>query len=155
METRPFRRVSEYMHADVPTIGVRATYRDVANAMRDRKTNGLVVVDEAGKPVGIVASQQLIRHVLPMYLNRVAALASFDNPLAFRRRVHAVARDPVTAFMARPVQTIRADATMLEAAVILAEYRQLPVVDAQGRLTGLLTRTDVKNVIAEILATEP
>jgi CBS domain-containing protein len=53
------------------------------------------------------------------------------------------------------VHTIRADAPMIEAAVILAEYRQLPVVDAQGRLTGLLTRTDVKNVIAEILASEP
>lgn len=155
MEIRPFRRVSEYMHSDPATIPVTATYADVARAMRDRRTNGLIVVDAQHKVVGLVASQNLIRHVLPMYLNRVAALAAFDNPYTFRRRVHAVARDPITAFMASPVHTIRADRPMIEAAVVLAEYRQLPVVDADGRLVGLLSRTDVKNVIAEILDAEP
>lgn len=149
--TRPFRRVREYMHADPPTIGLGATFAEVARAMRDRKTNGLVVVDADRRPVGILASQLLIRHVLPMYLNRAAALSAFDNPYTFRKRVHAVARDPVTAFMSTPVHTIHAEAPMIEAAAILAAYRQLPVVDAAGKLVGLLTRTDLKNVIAEIL----
>lgn len=149
--TRPFRRVSEYMHADPPTIGVRSTYADVAIALRDRKTNGLVVVDAEQRVCGLIASQQLIRHVLPMYLNRSAALAAFDNPGVFRKRVHAVSRDPVSLFMASPVKTIRQDAPMIEAAVILAEHRQLPVVDADGHVVGMLTRTDLKNVIAEIL----
>ncbi len=154
METRPPRRVSEYMQTDPPTIPVTATYKDVARAMRDRRTNGLIVVDAQRRIVGLVASQHLIRHVLPMYLDRQSGLAGFVNPFTFRQRVKAVAKDPVTAFMATKVLTIRADRPLIEAAMILAEYRQLPVVDAQGTIVGLLTRTEVKSVIAEILDAE-
>jgi CBS domain-containing protein len=61
-----------------------------------------------------------------------------ERPQARRQQMYA------KTLMTRPVHTIRENATIGEAADIMSEYKisALPVVDAAGRLTGILTHTD-------------
>lgn len=53
---------------------------------------------------------------------------------------------PIREVMTSPVRTLREDQTLLEAIAFLHEHkiRHLPVVDAQGRLVGVVTDRDVK-----------
>ncbi len=53
--------------------------------------------------------------------------------------------DRVALLMTQPAITVRADATLGEASALLSQHRigQMPVVDALGRLVGLLLRADL------------
>lgn len=58
---------------------------------------------------------------------------------------------PVSDIMTTPVETLPATATLADAFQLVAERRRgnLPLVDAAGRLTGMLTRTDLYRVVAD------
>lgn len=72
---------------------------------------------------------------------------------AKRPVVHATPAWPrpvyVRSIASRPVITIAADAAAREAAEVMRaeKIRHLPVVDAQGRLTGIITDRDLRQVI--------
>lgn len=147
------RRLDTLMDRDVVTVADTATYAEVSLLMNTRKTNGVYVVDGRGRPIGIVSSQVLLRHVQPAHLRdpRNAFLAAFESPDVFVRRVKEVAQDRVTTFMRQPIHVLKASDSLLAAATWLAEYRQLPVVDAAGTPIGTITRTHLKRAIVEIL----
>jgi IMP dehydrogenase len=58
---------------------------------------------------------------------------------------------PVSAIMTIPVETLPETATLADAFQLVAERRRgnLPLVDAEGKLTGILTRTDLYRVVAD------
>lgn len=145
--------VSEYMHKEVVTINEKATVKDALALMIHRGTNGLVVVDESQGVKGILSSRDLIDHVIPDYLEDDKHLASFEAANVLEERAKKVANDPIAGLIKREVKTIHPDRSLMEAAALLAEFkiRQLPVVDADGKLVGYLNRTDIKKALGEIL----
>jgi NADH dehydrogenase len=58
---------------------------------------------------------------------------------------------PVAEIMTTPVETLPVTATLAEAFQLVAERRRgnLPMVDAAGKLVGMLTRTDLYRVVAD------
>jgi CBS-domain-containing membrane protein len=146
-------KLSEIMDTNVVLISPETTLAEATRRMFHERTNGVYVVDAQQRPLGIVSNQVLLRHILPEHLRepRGARLARFDSPTTFVKRVQAVASDPVSKFMRTPLHTLQVDASLLHAATYLAEYRQLPVVDAQGRVVGSVSRTHLKRAIMAIL----
>jgi CBS domain-containing protein len=65
-------------------------------------------------------------------------------------------RQPVDDFMTAAPETLRADASLLEAmrAMERGNYRNVPVVDDDGALVGLLRQLDVLEYIAEAFPQE-
>jgi IMP dehydrogenase len=103
---------------DTPlAVSPRATLRDVLGIIRKRSHDMAVVVDDERRPVGIVT--------------------------------HADLRDrdqysPVGSFMSSRMVTIRVGTPNREAFLLMDEQRvkSAPVLDADGRLKGVLTRDD-------------
>lgn len=58
------RRVREFMTANPVTISEEKLAIDVLQILQQHRIDDLVVIDEAGRPVGIVDSQDLSRHKL-------------------------------------------------------------------------------------------
>lgn len=145
--------VSEYMRTTVVTVHADATVRDAVRLMIERDTNGLVVVDDAGKVEGILSSWDIIEHIVPDYLEDDKHLATFESGAVFEERVQEVSNDPLADFMSKHVHTVRPDHSLMAAATLLSEFkiRQLPVVDEAGVVVGYLNRTDVKRAIGDIL----
>lgn len=107
---------------------------EAARRMRDRHVGTLVVLDDAGKPVGLLT----------------------DRDLALR--VVAEGADPRTTsirdVMTPHPQTVQ-ESTPIESALSLMRSegcRRLPVVDDDGELVGIVTLDDVLALIAEELA---
>jgi CBS-domain-containing membrane protein len=87
---------------------------------------GLVpVVDEAGRPVGVLTDRDICMSAL---LNGA--------------RLEEI---PVARSMSRQVATVRADGSLQEALDLMRErrVRRLPVVDADGRMAGVLSIADL------------
>lgn len=105
-----------------------ATVRDAVTttSMTGRCTGAVMVVDEHQKLLGVFTDTDLAR-------------------LLARTDVDALS-DPISDHMTSPCQHIAAGATFGEVAELLQRYHisELPVVDADGRVVGLIDRTDLQ-----------
>jgi IMP dehydrogenase len=102
------------------TIGADRTLREVRAIMEAQRVTGLPVVDPSGRLLGIITARDL----------------------RFRRDDGALVRDAMTS----RVVVERPDATPGSARAKFDEHRieKLPVVDAEGRLEGLITVKDME-----------
>ncbi|MFA6255198.1 MAG: CBS domain-containing protein [Patescibacteria group bacterium] len=146
--------IKDYMsdHGGV-IIQESADFHQAVNLMIKKKTNGLVVVDEKNKVTGILSSWDLIRQVVPNYLEGEENLSSFEDADIFSQRINEVKNLPIKKFMTKNVHAVHPEGTLMEASTLLAKHgiRQLPVTDQNGTLVGYLNRTDIKRAIGDIL----
>lgn len=115
--------LSEIMTAEVVTAAPDATARAVAVLMRDHNVGSVVLVDEAGRPVGMVTDRDLA----------VDVLAEAVDP-----------ETPVESCATAPVVSGRHDMELDEAAALMVGHRirRLPVMDGDT-LAGIVTLDDI------------
>lgn len=113
---------------------------DALRLTREKRVRHLPVVAD-GALAGIVSDRD-IRLAMPSPLT----VADAD-------RAGFLERTPVSGVMTREVITVGPFDTVEDAAVLLHRHRvgALPVVDAAGRLLGILTETDILHAFVEIL----
>ena len=153
MSPREHYFVKDWMSQRGLSISKDVSLKEAVQIMIREKTNGLVVTED-DKVVGIVSSWDLIRHVVPDYLeDEGGSLGSFEAEPEFAKRAQQVAEDKVEKLMTKNVHTVKPDDTLMEAATMLSEHgiRQLPVVDDNFKLIGYINRTDLKAAIGDVL----
>lgn len=117
---------------------------EVARILMAHRFRGLPVVDGDRKVLGVVTEEDLVTRgglpVRPGLLARLGAEAVDREPELAR-----LAGIQVRELMTTPAVTIRADALVHEAVPKMAErsLRTLPVVDAAGKLLGVISRLDI------------
>lgn len=105
----------------------------VARRMLDRNVGSLVVVNERQEPVGIVTDRDLAVRVLAP--GKDGATTSVGDVMTSNPRV--VTEDMAIEDVLRIMRS--------------GPYRRVPVVDANGRLVGLVTLDDVLDLLSEEL----
>ncbi|MFG2788178.1 CBS domain-containing protein [Streptomyces sp. NPDC048419] len=135
--------VSEVMTRAVATVDRGTAFKDIVRIMQDRKVSAVPVVDGGSKVLGIVSEADL----LPKEEFRDS---DPDRYTQLRRLSDLAKAGSLTAdeLMTSPALTVRADATLAQAAreMARAPVKRLPVVDADGRLEGIVSRTDLLKV---------
>ncbi|MFF0204286.1 CBS domain-containing protein [Streptomyces sp. NPDC005017] len=135
--------VNDVMTQTVVSVGREAPFKDVVGVMGQWRVSALPVVEGEGRVVGVVSEADL----LPKEEFRDSDPARFDQ---LRRLSDLAKAGAVTAgeLMTSPAVTVRADATLAQAARVMARHRvkRLPVVDAHGVLEGVVSRADLLKV---------
>ncbi len=135
--------VRDVMTRDVAVVSRDAVFKDIVRTLQDRKVSALPVVDGGGRVLGVVSEADL----LPKEEFRDS---DPDRYTQLRRLSDLAKAGSVTAgeLMTRPALTVTADATLAQAARTMARARvkRLPVVDADGRLEGVVSRVDLLKV---------
>ncbi|MFI9152471.1 CBS domain-containing protein [Streptomyces sp. NPDC053367] len=135
--------VADVMTRSVATVGLETAFKDIVRTLQDRRVSALPVVDGSGRVVGIVSEADL----LPKEEFRDA---DPDRRTQLRRLADLAKAGSVTArdLMTSPALTTTADATLAQAARVMARARvkRLPVVDGGGRLLGIVSRADLLKV---------
>ncbi len=126
-------KVCNYMSGEVITANLNDGLRQTFYRMRERDIRHMPVLDDEGGLAGIISDRDLRRPDWVDDEENVAHYYLLDN-------AHLV-KDTMTP---GPVK-IQQDASIVAAAEIFVEYRYgaLPVVDAKGRLVGMLSLLDV------------
>ncbi|MFC8513246.1 CBS domain-containing protein [Streptomyces sp. NPDC057257] len=131
------------MTRSVAAVGRGAAFKDIVRTMQDRKVSAVPVVDGGNRVVGVVSEADL----LPKEEFRDS---DPDRYTQLRRLSDLAKAGSVTAgeLMTSPALTVPADATLAQAAREMARARvkRLPVVDADGRLEGIVSRADLLKV---------
>lgn len=149
--------VDSVMTAPVVSAGSDMSIQDAARLMLARRISGLPVVSQDGKLLGVVSEADFMqRPELGTEPKRSWWLEWLTSEGAEADQyVHLHGRK-VGEVMARNVVTTRKDAPLEEAVELMIKHRvkRLPVVD-QGKLVGILTRSDLMRAMLKILSSEP
>jgi CBS domain-containing protein len=99
--------------------------QQVARMMMDNDCGQIPVVDDAGKPVGVITDRDIA----------VRAVAGGEDP----------ARATAGDYMSSPVMTIKPDASLADCAQLMEEkqIRRVVVVDDAGSIHGIVSQADV------------
>ncbi|MER6124154.1 CBS domain-containing protein [Streptomyces sp. NPDC001795] len=149
------RLVSDVMTRRVVALDRGATFKEIVRAMRQWKVSALPVLEEENRVVGVVSEADLLRKEefrdSDPGLSRSRLGSAESTPTARLERLsHLVKADAVTAeeLMTAPAVTVRADATLAQAARTMAraKVKRLPVVGDEGTLLGIVSRSDLLDV---------
>lgn len=144
--TRVSRQVTaaEIMTKDVVLVREETPLAEVAAAMGARGISGVPVVDENGVVVGIISEKDFLRRLGASekrnFMSLVAACLAARGCVALPIKNQS-AKDLMTS----PVVTVQADTTIKEITELFAvrNVNRLPVVDAGGKLLGIVSRGDL------------
>ncbi|WP_405833394.1 MULTISPECIES: CBS domain-containing protein [unclassified Streptomyces] len=132
--------VSDVMTHTAVAIGREASYKEIVELMDQWKVSAVPVLEGEGRVVGVVSEADLL------------AKEEFrrDDPLLPDQLEEASKAGGVLAeeLMSSPAVTVHPDATLAEAARIMARkhVKRLPVVNGVGMLEGVVSRSDLLKV---------
>lgn len=143
-------QVADIMERDPVTVGPHTPVEDVIKLLGENDVPGLPVVNEGGRPVGIITEADLVLRDedsdlhLPHYVELFGGLVFLESLGKFEERLRKAAASRARDLMTEDPVTVEASATVREAARLIADrgHNRLPVVE-DGRLVGVVTRADV------------
>lgn len=147
-------KIASIMNPRVATTSPDEVFIDVLWTMRGMPSRLLHVVDPQGKLLGVISSYDVLKVMLPFYLDsNLAKAMPFDEE--FARRIlddnkELTAKD----LMVEDPVTLSEDGHFLEAEALLKEkaVNALSVVDANGRVVGEVTRKVVLSKLIDLFA---
>jgi len=146
-------QVATIMTRDVITVSPDTSVTDVARLMTDHDISGIPVV-ENGYLVGLVTEVDVVSREIdvdpPAYGTFLDAVFRFPwdrSDEELRRVLASTAGD----LMTRDVRTIRAEEPIRDAANMMFKQsvNPLPVVDSDGRVIGIVSRSDIVRLVAD------
>lgn len=120
-------RVGEVMTPAVVAVDRSATFTEIVRVLRRWRVGAVPVVEGDGRVIGVLSEADL----LPGDTDRAAPRGKRAEQL-----------------MTAPALTVHRDATVAGAGRVMAQrdVKQLPVIDAEGRLAGIVSRGDLLKV---------
>jgi CBS-domain-containing membrane protein len=144
------KTAADIMDADVPSVSPDDQARTAIDLLSKTDMGAVAVVDEDRRVVGIVSESDLILSDeesdlhLPHYLNIMGGVVFVGSMKGFEKRLDKAFATEVSELMtADPVVAHDYEAADRVAKKIADKHHNhLPVVDADGRLAGMVTRAD-------------
>ncbi|CNE91421.1 signal-transduction protein [Mycobacterium tuberculosis] len=132
--------VETVMTSDVVTVPSDASVKEVVATLVHNGISGVPVVDAEGRVIGVVTEADLLR--------RAAADRGVEPSREQRPMLERSETPTAGEAMSSPAVTTSARATVTEAARSMSRhgFKRLPVVDADGRPVGIVSRADLLSV---------
>ena len=136
--------VADVMTRKVVTISEQDALETAEYGMHRMHFRHLPVVDGGGKLVGLLSHGDLLH----------AASSTLSEKEAERNAL--ILQQPVRRIMQREVLTVQPEDSLIQAGKVLWESKIgcLPVVDQDGQLLGMLTKSDFIRVALQLLGSD-
>jgi len=135
------------MSAMVPnplTVSADTSVLDLVERVLDSNQTTAVVLDAAGELLGVVSVEDVLRKIVPNYVNLDSELASIIHEGYFEEKFAQLAKTRVAEIMTKEVVTVAPTDTMIRAVTmsVHAGHKTFPVID-NGRFVGTITRRSI------------
>jgi CBS domain-containing protein len=137
--------VKDVMTEDVVSITETMAFKEIAELLAQHRVSAVPVVDSDKKVIGVVSEADLLHKMEFSGLEpQLRILERKQRRVARTKAAGDVARD----LMSSPAVTIGPDASLSEVAILMDDehVKRLPVVDEQGTLHGIVSRSDLLRV---------
>lgn len=142
-------KVEAIMTKEVISVHADATVAEIAHILFERNLTGVPVIEQDGAVIGIITEYDLMSRNMavhiPTYVRLLESLEGEQSGTRMMDEMEAIRRTTARAIMTAPVVTLWKETTVDEAARIFSEahINPLPVVDEQGKLAGIVSRSDI------------
>ena len=146
-------QVNDLYRSDAVTIGIQATIKEALQRMDSEASNGLIVLD-GDEVVGIISLQDIAGAAVPVEMQNNASLAgALFKEGYFEEAARKLLRHKVVDLMRTDFLSVTRQASILE---IGADFLQndlyiVPVIE-EGKLLGVVTRTEIRQALTKALA---
>ena len=150
-------KIKEYMKKKVISIPEKTTIGEAAAVIVEKHVGILPIVDEQGKPIGVIRLNDLLALEMPDFIDLVADVDFVHDfgAVETTRPAHRLLAKPVMTIM-QPVMTIEEESGLLRAYAVMLKNNlyDLPVTTATGELVGIVSRVDIGTAILSLWSTE-
>lgn len=136
------------MHAgdiaeDFPVVSMESPALDAARMLAEHRLPGIVVTDRSGRPYAVLPASQVVRFIVPRYVQDDPSLAGVLNESMADKCAERLGDKKVRDVLPEnllDVPTADADDTIIEVAAVMARHRSsLLAVTKDGELHGVIT----------------
>jgi CBS domain-containing protein len=133
-----------------PVVGSDSDALEAVRLLATRRLPGLIVTDGAGRPVTILPASQVVRLLVPAYVQEDPSLAGVLSESMADRVADKLSGKTVEQVLPRPapaMTTVHADDTIVEVAALMARnHSPLVAVMDDGVLAGVITASRLLEV---------
>lgn len=131
------------MAEDFPVVGLESDAWDAVTQLAERRLPGLVVTDAKGSPVSVLPTSQVVRILVPSYVQDDPSLAGVLSESMADRVADKLRGKKVKALIpddAPELAVVKDDDTIVEVAAVMSRLRcPLAAVMAGDRMVGVIT----------------
>jgi CBS domain-containing protein len=128
---------------DFPVITVDSEALDAARLLAEHRLPGIVVTDRSGKPFAVLPASQVVRFIVPRYVQDDPSLAGVLSESVADRAADKLGGKTVGDMVPdhlTNVPSARADDTIIEVAAVMARLRSPLIAVLRGEeLIGVIT----------------
>lgn len=137
--------VSEYMRTKLVLAGKDCDYKTLLCKIANPIPRQAYIVDDNYKLLGIVSAMDLLKEIIPSYMNADLARSVTDENDFLQKQVEKVKDKCAGDIMVKKFAFLHPHHQLLEADALIAEkgFNTLPVINKAGRLLGEITRRDI------------
>lgn len=137
--------VSECMRTKLVLAGTDCDYRTLLCKIAAPTPRQAYIVDETYRLLGIISAMDLLKEIIPSYMNADLARSVTDEADFLQKQVEKVKSKCAGDIMVTKITFVHPHHQLLEANALFAEkgFNTLPVLDKQGTLLGEITRRDI------------
>jgi len=138
-------KVRDIMTKDLTAVESDIPVRELIFILNNAEMPNVPVVDGDGRLTGFISEKDLIRAALPGYFEMLHSTSFIPDMNQLARKLGQIADEPIERFIRTTVMSVTEDDDDLQAAdlIIRKGVKNVPVVDADGRLVGRVRRIDL------------
>ncbi len=149
----------DIMTAPALSVTGDQTVREVLEMLAEKKISGFPVVNEENQVIGIISDTDIIRYSHTINVIPLSNLSGWVSPYAdisdlasMRKGFDMLHTTSVSQIMTKKVYTIMEDEAATDVAKLMNKRKinRVPVVDAAGKLVGIITRSDMVQCMANL-----
>ena len=134
---------AEQMAEEYPVVTTHTNALDAARLLAEHRLPGIVVTDDSGRPYAVLPASQVVRFIVPQYVQDDPALAGVLNESMADRAADKLGSKTVREVLPEhllDVPAAHADDTIIEVAALMARLRSpLIAVMKDGKFHGVIT----------------
>jgi CBS domain-containing protein len=146
-------KVKEIMKKEVKSLTPSMNAKEALSVLLKNQISGLPVIDDEGKLVGMFTEKDILKTILPTYLQDVGKFIYSEDPKGIKTKVAGLAKLSVKEIMRKEVITVAEDAVISEVArlMLTQKVRRIPVLNKEGKVSGMIARQDIVKALIEPL----
>jgi len=136
------------MHAEdiaeeFPVVTIESNALEAARTLAEHRLPGIVVTDSSGQPYAVLPASQVVRFIVPSYVQDDPSLAGVISESMADRAAEKLGGKTVRDMLPEHLTDVpgaNADDTIIEVAAIMARFRSpLIAVMKEGKMHGVIT----------------
>ena len=138
-------RVKDIMIKNVTTLSSDIPAMEAVKKLFELEISGLPVVDSDGRIAGMFTEKDILKAILPSYVERVGKFIYEENPKGIKKKLEGLNNIKVKDLMRKEVVTVNEETGCCEAARVMLtqKARRVPVIDSENKVIGMVARCDV------------